>query len=282
MPDGGLRPPELVLKVAGISVCLGISDPGLYRASKHRYLAFLDTGPSATPVHIEVQIIPGSAASPPSSLALPEVVFADDRVSMVTPLGDGFFDLTQMNGRLRCRPVYLIETLDYYLRVVYALLAYRAGGLLFHAAGIVRGGQAFLFFGPSGSGKTTISRASADYRVLNDDLLVLLPENDAWVAHSTPFWNPTQVKPEPACAPLTALFWLVQDQKVHLAALGQAQAVGQLISNVPVLAGQPALLPELLRRCAEISRSLPVFALHFLPDGSFWQAIELAGLLAIG
>ena len=67
------------------------------------------------------------------------------------------------------------EEVEYFLRVIYALLVFQAGGLLFHAAGIVRDGQCYLFFGHSGSGKTTVARLSSTDLVLNDDLVVLIP-----------------------------------------------------------------------------------------------------------
>jgi hypothetical protein len=98
------------------------------------------------------------------------------------------------------------EPIDYFVRAALALLAFEAGGLLFHAAGLAWRGNGYAFFGNSGSGKTTVARVSSHAQILNDDLVVLLPDAVRWNIHATPFSNPTQVTPAgPQFVPLCAL-----------------------------------------------------------------------------
>jgi len=165
--------------------------------------------------------------------------------------------------------------LDYYVRVACAVLAFQAGGLLFHAAGIVRGGLGYVFFGYSGSGKTTVSRLSPHDVVLNDDLVLLMPADRGWTVQSTPFWNPSQVRPAGAlAAPLAGLFHLVQDKQVYLETLYAAQAVAEVIASVPVIAADPSRTSQLLERGRRLIHAAPVYNLHFLPDPSFWPVVE--------
>ena len=85
-----------------------------------------------------------------------------------------------------------VADVDYFLRAVLAVLAYERGGLLVHAAGFVRHGQAVLLSGRSGIGKSTSVRMSVglpETAALGDDLILLLPGPVGWRAHGTPFWN---------------------------------------------------------------------------------------------
>jgi hypothetical protein len=87
----------------------------------------------------------------------------------------GWVEIEGGRGFLEIAPEADVEN---FLRVVYAQLILRAGGLLLHAAGIVRGQSSFVFFGPSGSGKTTAARLSQEHTVLSDDLVIVKIVND--------------------------------------------------------------------------------------------------------
>jgi hypothetical protein len=188
---------------------------------------------------------------------------------------DGTIDIESGAAWLHLSPRQPVADVDYCLRVVYALLAFRSGGLLFHAAGVVRDGQAFLFFGHSGSGKTTIARHSPDGSILNDDLVLLMPDVGGWLVYATPFWNPSQVGPSgPRSAPLTMLLRLVQAKQVVLEEMSQGQALAELVSCVPIVATDTPHSQDLLARSLHILQRVPVYRLHFLPDATFWQAVE--------
>ena len=79
--------------------------------------------------------------------------------------------------------------LEHALKYLMAHLALQHGGLLFHCAGLLIGGQVYLFTGRSGSGKSTVVALSPQAAALNDDMVVLRPEGLAWRAFGTPFWN---------------------------------------------------------------------------------------------
>lgn len=189
---------------------------------------------------------------------------------------EGWIDAQQGRGALAVSSLQPDLEVDYFLRVACALMAFESGGLMFHAAGILRHGRIFVFFGHSGSGKTTVSRLSPHDRVLNDDLLVFLPDNaGGWCGYSTPFWNPTQVRPAGrASARLTGLYRLVQAKQVFTRPMHGAEALAEMVSNVPVIPADPTRLPLLLDRLQAILTVVPAFYLHFLPDDSFWRVVD--------
>jgi hypothetical protein len=187
----------------------------------------------------------------------------------------GSIDVRRANSHLQVTAPHPFEPIDYFLRAAMALLAFEAGGLLFHAAGLAQRGKGYAFFGHSGSGKTTVARVSAEAVVLNDDLVVLLPQAKRWLMYATPFSNPTQVTPAgPQSVPLHALYRLVQDRRVFLGPIDPAVAVAEVIANSPVVSADLDRAVNLLARAEHLVTSVPVQRLHFLPDPSFWAVVQ--------
>ncbi len=203
--------------------------------------------------------------------------FRSGAVEFGAPGYEGYIDVARGEGQLALSSAQPLEDLDYYARVACAVLAFQAGGLLFHAAGIIHDGRGYCFFGYSGSGKTTVARLSPRDVVLNDDLVLLMPADSGWTVHATPFWNPTQVAPSGAtCAPLAGLFRLIQDKQVYVEALTPAQALAELVASAPVISADPSRTGQLLERGRRLIRQTPMYKLHFLPDPSLWPAVEQA------
>jgi len=203
-----------------------------------------------------------------------EVVFNDTSIVFLSRIYQGLVDFDRGDGLIVISSAHPIQAIDYLVRILYAVMGFRAGGILFHAAGIVHLGKAHIFFGHSGSGKSTVARISGADIVLNDDLVLLMPEGDDWMVHSTPFWNNTQVRPTANHAPLTCLYYLVKDQHSYLEEVSPALALTDMISCVPVIAGSPVFLNPLLKRCSNLLATIPAYHLHFAPDTSFWKVID--------
>lgn len=260
----------LVLDVAGIRVGVHCGTESLIDRLASRFRGFIgETGDCTLDVQIHLDL-----ESAPHTHISPEFSFEDGRVFFDLPGYVGFID-PERAAVLRIASQTPANGVEYFLRVVYALLAFRADGLMVHGAGIVRAGRAYLFFGHSGSGKTTVARNSPEGLVLNDDLVILMPEENAWRAYGTPFSNPTQNAPSAESAPLAALLRLVQHPRVYAAPLTGAQAVAELLASVPILNGLPG--PP-LDRCQDILRQVPAYHLYLLPDDSFWPVVEKLSL----
>lgn len=163
------------------------------------------------------------------------------------------------------------EALDYFLRLVLVELAYRQGGTFFHAAGVLCDGRACLFFGPSGSGKSTVASLAGRRRVLNDDLVLLMPAGQGWQVHATPFG---MRDPRPGEGPLAALFGLEQARRVSVRPMSPAQALAEVVASIPVLPADPGRAPGLLSQAARLLAGVPAYRLRFRPDPTFWPAVE--------
>ncbi|NUM43314.1 MAG: hypothetical protein HUU38_01295 [Anaerolineales bacterium] len=238
---------------------------------QQRYAHFL-TCPPSTPPALHISLQPGVPSTYPQNKA-PD--FTPHGVTFAPPGWEGELDFAQKTGWVRPGPNFFIEETDYFLRVACAIQAFRTEGLLFHAAGILRGGEGYLFFGHSGAGKTTIARLSGERAVMNDDLVLLRPEPGGWVVYGTPFYNPTQVIPSGNfSAPLVQMLGLVQDQDVYLENASPGHTLAEIVANVPVISTDARCAVELLTRCQKLIAQVPAFRLHFRKDDSFWAVIE--------
>jgi hypothetical protein len=258
------------LSIAGIVVLVQHNNHKISEFYNARYDGFLlDGAPSLIVKVVEREVHYCRQAFSP------EITFDGGIVSYYSTVADGCIKLASGEAELVISHE-AIDEVDYFLRLVYAYLAFQHGGVLIHGAGIIHQQKGYVFLGHSGSGKTTVCRLSSlnDF-VLNDDLLVLMPIRSSWWAYSTPFWNPDQVVPGNHSVSIEMMFYLIQDQKVRSEAIPLGQAVAELISNVPIIASDIRLGKALVERCTKICETLQVFHLYFLPDASFWQIIDV-------
>lgn len=264
--------PTFCLSIAGIGVSVACNDHPLVEQLSWRYREFPLEGDVQFAIRVELMEREGYGA-----FLEVDTAFRESVMEFKSPAYEGFVDTRKGYGQLSLSSAHPQDEVEYFLRVVYSLLVFNVGGLLFHAAGIVRWGRAYLFFGHSGSGKTTVSRLSSDNVVLNDDLIVLLPQMEGWIAYATPFWNPTQVRPTSNSAPVAGLFRLVQDKDVFLEVMGKGQALAEMVASVPVIPDDRSRGGELMARCGSLLEKVPAHLLHFLPDSSFWGVVEEIG-----
>ncbi len=91
-------------------------------------------------------------------------------------------------GKARCEASPF--ALDCLLRVVYATLLPRVGGMLIHGCGLRHAAIGVIFPGVSGAGKSTLARKAPDADdVLSDELVAVRRLDDGWRVFGTPFWG---------------------------------------------------------------------------------------------
>jgi hypothetical protein len=101
----------------------------------------------------------------------------------------------------------------------------RCGGLLLHAAVAERHGQAHIFAGRSGAGKSTLSNlcAAAGWTILNDDRVMVFPQQGRWYAAGTP-WHGSGSFAEARTLPLHSILFLDQADHNAWVSVSPAQA----------------------------------------------------------
>ncbi len=258
------------LTIGPLRVIIAAPDPVVHAALRSAYRGFAENAePAPHTLTAQIEYTPGPA---PADWPF---TFAESVLRFTAQHCTGSIDVRHRDAHLKITASHPFEPIDYVVRAALALLAFEAGGLLFHAAGLARRGKGYTFFGSSGSGKTTVARVSSDAAILNDDLVVLLPQADRWWMIATPFSNPTQVRSAgPQVVPLAALYRLEQDRRVFAEPIEPAAAVAEVIASSPVVSADPDRALGLLTRAEHIVSAVPVQRLHFLPDSSFWAVVQ--------
>jgi hypothetical protein len=265
-----MMPDTTALTIGPLRVIIAAFDSAVHSTLRSAYRAFAADGmpaPHTLTVHVDYAPGPAPADWP--------CTFERGVLRFTAAHYTGSLDLGAQPAYLSVVAPHPFEPIDYFVRAALALLAFEAGGLLFHAAGLARRENGYAFFGYSGSGKTTVARVSTEAVILNDDLVVLVPTASQWWMYATPFSNPTQVTPAgPRSVPLAALYRLVQDRRVLVEPIESAAAIAEVIACSPVVNADPDRALALLARAEHLVGMVPVQRLHFLPEPSFWAVVQ--------
>ena len=199
----------LSLSIGGIVGCLEIegAQPVFLEQVRARYGAFIlpsgSRGASDFSLRLELDPIaaPGSSASKrlaeteahPLKVTARGRTIAAERWDFRARLqgrsvpGRGVSGISY-RGEARCEASPF--ALDCLLRVVYATLLPRAGGMLIHGCGLRHAAIGVIFPGVSGAGKSTLARKAPDADdVLSDELVAVRRLDDGWRVFGTPFWG---------------------------------------------------------------------------------------------
>ncbi len=263
---------DVVIEIGAMPVLVRTSSPEFLHVLRERYGGFVNSG--AQPVfEFEVEIVrPGTI---PTAIGDDEVLSVRfDAGRWVLERGDfrAELDPALRHGRIwQSATPYAIDAA---FRIVHSLLLAKQGGLLVHAASVVRNGRAFLFAGVSGAGKTTISRlAPPDATLLTDEISYLRREADGYVAYGTPFAGELAQPGENVRAPLAALYLLAQGTENRIGPVAEADALRELLRCVLFFAHDSELVGHVFDSVCNLVQRVPVRRLTFVPDSRVWELI---------
>ena len=165
--------------------------------------------------------------------------------------------------------------LENFLRVLTASIVLERGGFLLHAAGIVRGGRAYIFFGPSGSGKTTVTDLSAGDMVLSDDLTLVVRRAGRFEAAGIPFGLAHHKVPSTRESfPIASLNRLIQSPDLHRVPLTGARALAQVSACLPFVMRDGRQASKAMENVGRALAEIPTYELRFRMDSSFWGLVQ--------
>lgn len=260
------------INIAGFAVAVEIDDDEKRAAVRERYREFIAA--RAEPlVTVRVKVSNGARFVPLRSG--PWIIELDekgDRLDYRSHFDAGWMEIEAGKAFLEIAPEADIEN---FLRVLYARLCLRAGGLLLHAAGVVRDEAGFVFFGPSGSGKTTTARLSPGLAILSDDLVIVKIEDGGVRVYGVPFRGDFAEAPRVnRRADLRGLFTLVKAAEHAVCQVESAEAIARLLSCVPFVMTDARRARRAMEIGLQITERVPVRALHFRLDSGFWGLLN--------
>jgi hypothetical protein len=263
---------DVLIEIGAMPVLVRTSSPEFLHILRERYGGFVNS--SAQPVfEFEVEIVqPGTI---PTAIGDDEVLSVRfDAGRWVLERGDfrAELDPALRHGRIwQSANPYAIDAA---FRIVHSLLLAKQGGLLVHAASVVRNGRAFLFAGVSGAGKTTISRlAPPDATLLTDEISYLRREADGYAAYGTPFAGELAQPGENVRAPLAALYLLSQGPENRIDPVADADALRDVLRCVLFFAHDSELVGHVFDSACNLVQRVPVRRLTFVPDFRVWELI---------
>lgn len=163
------------------------------------------------------------------------------------------------------------SSLELTLKVAVAACLPLEGGICLHAAGIVIGGRAHVFFGPSGAGKSTLSGLSP-FPVLSDEMVAI--EGPApFRVRATGFWGTLDRVDAPrGDYPLAGLYELGKGDRFHLEPLEAGAAFRRLLGVALVPPG-PALWSSALGVVGLLCRAVPVRRMTWSLTEDPWERL---------
>lgn len=164
--------------------------------------------------------------------------------------------------------------LNSFLRFIYSIILLSESGFLVHASSLIKEGKGYLFPGKSGTGKTTITRLIPDAKILTDDISLIKKVNGSYMAFSTPFWGELKFNVENITFPIDNIFFPVQDDKNYLENLSNLKALELLLPNILFFAENSELSRQLFELSHDFIIAVETKELHFLPEPTFWGAIN--------
>lgn len=160
--------------------------------------------------------------------------------------------------------------LETFLAAILARRLLREGGFLLHAAGIVAGHGASVFFGPSGSGKTTVAGLVGE-GVISDEIVAIRRDGDHFRVSGVP-WRGRR-----RSASLRGLFRLRKAPETAFRPLSSAEAVRELLRSVCFSRPDREEAERFLEIAGGLLTRVPAYEMRFTPDLSFWRAMPRNG-----
>jgi len=258
------------LEIGGIRTIIRCEDESYLDLIRDRYEGFrvsMDTSSERSyEIHVTVQedLLPGSEVTPTVEVT-PEGYLIHRRDFQMTLNTEQ----RELNGTV-ARSMYSYDSM---LRVFYTLILLELDGVLVHGSSIVEGGKAFLFYGVSGSGKTTTTILSEPRVILSDELTLVRKINGEYRAFGTPFWGELQKNGENINAPINRILLLRKNPENFIEEQTPRQALKSLLPCILFFAQEPNLVNQVVNRVIDIVENVPVGALHFRKDSTFWEIL---------
>jgi len=172
---------------------------------------------------------------------------------------------------------------QFLFQVYYTLLKQNSknekNNFLIHACAVSKEGNGYLFSGRSGSGKSTIAKLSSDYKVLNDELVIISKVNGHYFVGSTPFRGDFKDNVN-FTAPIIGLFLIKHGKKNMIRKISKMEFVTRFVNEVVysdslLSTDKKNTLSEMMDFCADIADKVPFYELQFLPERSLWDFINI-------
>lgn len=251
-------------EIAGISLGVECWDERFWSLLSPRYADFVSG--SSPDLILQVEVTEPSRDEVAARWSGPFARIAGaDRVLTIEGAGfRGAFD--ERSGRGWIAQPLDPSPFETFLTAICAGRLLRAGGFFLHAAALVDGDRAHVFFGPSESGKTTVAGLVGE-GVITDEITALRRAGSGYRVSGVPW------RGERLSAPLGGLFRLRKAGETAFVPLAPVEALRQLLPSVFFSRADSAEVARFLEVGGELVTRVPCHEMRFAPDRSFWLSL---------
>ncbi|MBI3030221.1 MAG: hypothetical protein HYY64_11980 [Candidatus Rokubacteria bacterium] len=257
-----------VFDIAGIACGVECREEAFWNLLSPRYAEFASDDIPRLRLRVEVTAPPSDDVAARWSGPFARIAGGDGVLSIEGAGFRGEFDERSGQGRI-AQPLDP-SPFETFLTAIYAGRLLRAGGFFLHAAALVDGDRAHVFFGPSESGKTTVAELVRE-GVISDEIVAIRREGDQYRVSGVP-WRGRRLT-----APLAGLFRLRKARETSFTPLAPVKAVRQLLPSVFFSRADAAEIARFLEVGGELVTRVPCYEMRFAPDRSFWHALPRSG-----
>jgi hypothetical protein len=167
-------------------------------------------------------------------------------------------------------------TIENHFRWVVASELMKRGGFLLHSSGITKGKECSLFFGSSGDGKSTIVELGKGRggKVLSDDLIIVFPKNEDFIAYGAPFYGVLpQKEKEKKSYRIKSVYRLRKSEETKVKEISKGVALGLVVSHCQFVFNEKTRNELLIPIVMKFLEKVKCFELYFRKDDTFWDLI---------
>ena len=241
---------KITIKIAGVRICLRSSARAIGRAAR-RYSPYVVSGRADVTLDWTEGVPPRSTHWPNPS------VFDGEGGRFVISRRDFHGEVEGRKGHFVTQPKLL--ALDSFLRVLMTEILAKRGGVLLHSVGI----GPRLFPGRSDAGKTTLASLAPKRSVLSDEIVAVIPTPKGFVLQATPFWGSFRRGTNTDRKALRAIFFLHRKRKERIEPITSSEALIRILECLLCFRDDDARAGMLLKICADLVQSVPVFTLSY-------------------
>lgn len=254
--------------IAGVACRLECREEALWSLLSSRYAGFVSDDVPQLSLRVEVTAAPPDEAWARWSGPFAKIAGGDGVLSIEGPGFSGTYD--ERSGKGWITQALDPSPLETFLTAICAGRLLRADGFFLHAAAIVEGQKAYVFFGPSGSGKTTVADLVGE-GVISDEIVAIRRVGNRYRVSGVP-WRGQRLS-----ARLAALFRLRKAPETSFIALSPARALRELLTSVFFSRPDGDEVGRFFEIGGEMVRNVPCYEMRFAPDRSFWRMLPRRG-----
>ena len=189
--------------------------------------------------------------------------------------GEGFGGFVDIERRIAVISIVVDKyVVNLFLRIFYSVILPFYNGFLIHSAGLKKDNGSYILAGHSSSGKTTAARlAEREFRILSDELVIVIRIHGIFTAFATPFPGEFTGYIENDKAALKGIFFLNKKLTSPYAIKDRIDSMTCLLENIFFFCSDSESNRIIFNICNELTSEFKSYDINILYHANFGRII---------